>query len=66
MKKIKPRILAKFLAWLLGYFWLPCPICGKPFAGFEAEGQLMVTVCSGWCTCADCIDEAIRRNEKFK
>lgn len=43
MKKIKPRILAKFLAWLLGYFWLPCPICGKPFAGFEAEGQLMVT-----------------------
>ena len=35
MKKIRPRFVAKFLAWLLGYFWLPCPLCGEYFSGFE-------------------------------
>jgi hypothetical protein len=33
---IYPRFLARFLAWLGGYFWLPCPVCREPFAGFEA------------------------------
>ena len=33
---IKPRFVARFLAWLGGYFWLPCPVCGEYFAGFEA------------------------------
>lgn len=33
---IYPRFLAQFFAWLGGYFWLPCPVCKEPFAGFEA------------------------------
>jgi hypothetical protein len=24
-----------FLAAVLGYFWLPCPLCGRKFAGFQ-------------------------------
>ena len=32
---IYPRFLARFIAWFGGYFWLPCPVCKKPFAGFE-------------------------------
>jgi len=30
-----PRSVAKALAETFGYFWLPCPCCGKRFAGFE-------------------------------
>lgn len=29
------RLLNKFYAWAFGYFWLPCPICGKYFGGHE-------------------------------
>lgn len=32
---IRPRWLARLLARTLGYFWLPCPVCKEPFAGFE-------------------------------
>lgn len=34
---IRPRFLARFWAWFAGYFWLPCPVCKEPFAGFEFE-----------------------------
>lgn len=52
-----PRFIARFFAWLGGYFWLPCPICKEPFAGFEssmggecvvvkeADGEHMYCVC---------------------
>jgi hypothetical protein len=33
---IRPRWIARTLAWVGGYFWLPCPVCGENFAGFEA------------------------------
>ena len=29
------RFLNKLYANLLGYFWLPCPVCGKYFGGHE-------------------------------
>jgi hypothetical protein len=32
---LRPRRIAQFLAWLTRYFWTPCPLCGKAFAGFE-------------------------------
>lgn len=36
------RWLHQAWAWLAGYFWLPCPLCGRPFGGHEwrrdAEG----------------------------
>jgi hypothetical protein len=44
---IYPRFLAKFLAWLLGYFWAPCPNCGEPFAGFESGMEGI----GGWVCC---------------
>lgn len=34
---IRPRWLAKFLAWIGRYFWIPCPICRQYFAGFEQD-----------------------------
>ena len=30
-----PRWLAYVIAKLGGYFWIPCPVCGDGFAGFE-------------------------------
>ena len=32
---VRPRFAARFWAWLNGYFWLPCDVCGESFAGFE-------------------------------
>lgn len=32
---IHPRWLAKLIADRFGYFWLECPNCHRPFAGFE-------------------------------
>jgi hypothetical protein len=31
-----PRWLHRFYAWAFGYFWLPCPACGRMFGGHEA------------------------------
>ncbi len=58
---IRPRWLARLLAWMLGYFWLPCPSCGQMFAGFES-GVTFVTdrvsqsgrIVSGWTNCKRC------------
>lgn len=30
-----PRLLHRVYAWLLGYFWLRCPLCGQMFGGHE-------------------------------
>lgn len=32
---MKARRWNKFWANLNGYFWLPCPVCGKHFGGHE-------------------------------
>jgi hypothetical protein len=37
--RLRPRWLAQFLAYVGGYFWLPCPVCGELFAGFEASNE---------------------------
>ena len=29
------RTLNRIYAWLFGYFWLPCPVCGRMFGGHE-------------------------------
>jgi len=38
-----PRPVASALAWLLGYFYLPCPRCGQPFAGWEMGDGGVIT-----------------------
>lgn len=32
-----PRLLHKAYAMLNGYFWLPCPRCGRMFGGHETS-----------------------------
>lgn len=64
-KKRRPRFIQRIYAWLHGYFWLPCPICGEKFGGHEWADSLMTSWCSGEGVCPDCTDEANRRNKKF-
>lgn len=49
------------------YFWLPCPICGEFFAGYEkSSGGLLVAHGLSQMTCPkkECGEEAEKRNEK--
>ena len=62
------RLLNRAYAWLFGYFWLPCPVCGECFGGHEASfSALIVDEADGqhaYCTCAkpECQEEAAQRN----
>ena len=59
--RIHPRALARFLAWLSGYFWLPCPVCREPFAGFEWPlGVALYTDSGQWGVCSKprCVEAA--------
>jgi hypothetical protein len=65
---IHPRFVAKFLAKVGGYFWLPCPICQEPFAGFEWGSECLHTTPNsgtGVCSKPECEAEARQRNEQF-
>jgi hypothetical protein len=37
------RRLSQFYAFLRGYFWLPCPICGRMFGGHEVGAARVPT-----------------------
>ena len=53
------RWMAAFWATFRGYFWLPCPLCSRMFAGFEtADSPLMDTPRSGRGVCWECGDRA--------
>lgn len=46
------RFLHKLYARMLGYFWMPCPICGRMFGGHEAgKWPLQKTPSRGVCVC---------------
>ena len=50
-----------FRAFIGGYFWMPCPLCGKYFGGHEKNGgHLATSLGSGVSTCADCTKDAER------
>lgn len=50
-----PAWWRRFRAWLGGYFWLPCPRCGKMFAGYEKRGgNMWWTESRGAVTCPEC------------
>ncbi len=61
------RFIACLRAHLGGYFWLPCPNCGKMFGGHEASGSLYDSWVSGQSTCNDpkCLAEVERKNKAF-
>lgn len=35
------RLLHKLYAFIFGYFWLPCPKCGRYFGGHEKHGGII-------------------------
>lgn len=60
------RWLHKIWAYLRGYFWLPCPMCGKMFGGHEIGGHLMENWTDGQGVCRHCATEAERRNNAWR
>jgi formylmethanofuran dehydrogenase subunit E len=62
-KRLRPRWIQRIWASVVGYFWLPCDICGEPFGGHEPQsGTLMDSPSSGKMVCANCAEEAAKRN----
>lgn len=59
----EPRWLARVAARMLGYFWLPCPRCGRRFAGYEVTGSVYDddSRTRGKGTCDRCPGQYIRR-----
>lgn len=64
---VRPRWIARLAAGAGGYFWLPCPICGECFAGFEWGESLMRswTESTGTCARPECRVETRRRNREW-
>lgn len=48
--------MKRFLAWLLGYFYLPCVGCGRMFAGWECDISNGVALVNGhsYVLCGKC------------
>jgi hypothetical protein len=60
-----PRFLHRFWAWLNGYFWAPCPVCGRMFGGHEAFWRGLRISKGSWrsiCGSPDCLYVAEIRN----
>jgi hypothetical protein len=53
---VRPRWIARLAAWILGYFWLPCPSCGRDFAGFECGRRGMRTADGSCRVCCRACD----------
>lgn len=51
------RTLHRSFAWLFGYFWLPCPVCGRMFGGHEianySTAALIAEDGTADCVCPD-------------
>ena len=58
---MRSRKLNEVYANLLGYFWLPCPICGQEFGGHEATGMAIYPEGEplGRVICEDCTKEGL-------
>lgn len=70
---IYPRFLAQFWAWCCGYFWIPCPVCKEPFAGFECGPPMCAVVVKEmdgehmYSTCCKpgCVAEGTRQSTAY-
>ena len=60
-----PRWMHRLYAFVAGYFWRPCPICGRKFGGHEWAADLMTSLHSGVGVCPNCAGVARRRNHLF-
>lgn len=68
---IRPRFIAKLLANICGYFWLPCPLCGEEFAGFEwctehDNSSIIKDYSTSTGVCHNCHQKAKEYNERIK
>ena len=64
-----PRFRARRIAKTQGWFWLPCPVCGRPFAGFEAAtGGCAVMTVEGLkvpCSRPECVERGEREYKQL-
>jgi hypothetical protein len=60
-----PRIewVERVNAFLGGYFWLPCPLCGVHFGGHEESASWYQGHGAGVGVCMGCKDEADRLSQ---
>lgn len=72
--KYVPERVKKWIAESFGFFWKPCPICGKMFSGFEVtkdnaflikRDTLTFSSADIVCNNPACRKEAERRNRRF-
>lgn len=67
----RPRAPHRWYANLVGYFWIPCPLCGEFFGGQEATGVAVDSVGrppnEGSLVCPRCKDrpEVREHEERF-
>lgn len=55
-----PRWVHHVYAVIAGYFWLPCPNCGRMFGSHESDGGCLwddETCTNGRCLCPKCPDD---------
>jgi hypothetical protein len=62
------RLLHRAYAYIRGYYWLPCPICGNMMGGHEDCCTLYSSLTAGTDCCEDCrgIVEEINRTRGYK
>lgn len=63
----KERMRERDHASLMGYYWLPCFLCGRWRGGHEDRGcySVMLAKGHGHCVCKDCRDDAQRINDRW-
>jgi hypothetical protein len=64
----KFRFLNQIYAFVLGYFWLPCPVCGNYFGGHECGGGgIPLSMGHGKMVCyrKECNEEGDRQWQKM-
>lgn len=62
------RLLHFLYAFVCGYWWLPCPICGRGFGAHESADESLMRPGTNFgagesvCRLAECVAEARKRN----
>lgn len=65
-----PRWVHRLWAFFFGYFWLPCPLCGEKFGGYEwrvdePSSSIMLSWSEGHGVCPNCHAAAKEYNDKW-